>query len=62
MLKTYWTVKTPTTTLYFDNYNEAKAESVKDYRDKPIKHTVKSETFDRLNFYGVFLNWPYIER
>ena len=60
MLKTYWSVKTtiigadrPTDLLY-KNYTTAKQESRKDYRDKPIKHTVKPEKYNQLEKIGVF--------
>lgn len=47
-LVTYWTVKTAvfggnTTNLFYRVYENAKAESEKDYRDRPVKHTVKPE-------------------
>ena len=52
---TYWTVKANgigwngVRDLYFHEYKNAKAESIKDYRDNPVKHTVKPETFAELN-------------
>lgn len=48
-LVTYWTVKAngfgwdEPIDLYFKEYKNAKEESFKNYRDKPIKHTVKPE-------------------
>lgn len=53
-LKTYWTVKTPITTLYYKDYKNAKKEGLLDYRDLPIKHTVKEETYIRLEREGIF--------
>jgi len=43
---TYWTVRTAVIggcakDLYFRYYVNAKEESKKPYRDKPVKHTVK---------------------
>lgn len=59
MKKTYWTVKVAVMgaghkNLYFRDYKNAKAESMKDYRDNPIKHTVKSEKFNELEKVGAF--------
>lgn len=58
-LKTYWTVKTAVIggnpkDLFFKNYDSAKQESEKDYRDKPIKHTVKAEKYNALENIGAF--------
>lgn len=58
-LKTYWTVRTAviggnSKDLLFKNYDAAKRESVKDYRDKPIKHTVKAEKYDAFENAGAF--------
>ena len=58
-LKTYWTVKTAViggdpTDLFYKNYDAAKRESEKDYRDKPIKHTVKADKYDALDNIGAF--------
>ena len=55
MLKTYWTVKSGYgVTLYYDNYADAKEQSKYDYYDKPVKHTVKAETFNELEQMGAF--------
>lgn len=61
MKKTYWSVKTSATgygtrTLYFKHYTNAKIESEKDYRDKPVKHTVKLEKFENLENIGAFID------
>lgn len=54
MKKTYWTVKAASigsnnsVTLYFNNYTSAKAESLKNYRDKPVKHTVNADNYNNL--------------
>lgn len=53
-MKTYWTVKTPTTTLYFKKYKNAKAEAAKDYRDNPVKHTVLDWRYSALDHVGAF--------
>ena len=58
-LKTYWTVKTAVIggdpkDLFYKNYDAAKQESKKDYRDKPIKHTVKADKYDALDNIGAF--------
>lgn len=53
-LKTYWTVKTPITTLYYKEYKNAKEQSHFDYMDIPVKHTVKEEKFWELEKLGVF--------
>ena len=58
-LKTYWTVRTAviggnSTDLYFKNYDSAKQESEKDYRDNPVKHTVKAEKYEALENVGAF--------
>ena len=54
MRKTYWTVKAALIggcgciTMYFNNYANAKAESLKDYRDFPVKHTVNVDKYNNL--------------
>jgi len=64
-LKTYWTVRAAvmggnTKDLFFKRYENAKAESLKDYRDKPIKHTVTMEKYTALEDAGAFLDMAYI--
>ena len=59
MRKTYWTVTIAimgagTSELYFKEYRNAKAEGLKDYRDMPVKHTVKAEKYDYLDACGIF--------
>lgn len=55
-MKTYWTVKTPVTTLYFKSYRNAKEQSFKDYHDKPIRHVVNEYTFNELVNIGAFVD------
>lgn len=53
---TYWTVRANgagwnrAQDLYFLHYENAKAESRKDYRDKPVKHTVTAEHFREIPY------------
>ena len=59
MVKTYWTVKAAVLganarDFYFKEYKNAKAFSSEDYRDNPVKHTVKAETFNELDKVGAF--------
>lgn len=60
MLKTFWTVKqailggNSPIDIYFKDYQNAKEYARHDYRDKPIKHTVKPETFEALENIGAF--------
>lgn len=56
---TYWTVKVFVNGLgavdyYYHSYENAKKESEKDYRDKPVKHTVNTNTYERLCYSWVF--------
>lgn len=51
--QTYWIVKTFVNGLgaidyYYHSYENAKRESEKDYRDRPVKHTVNSNTYARV--------------
>ena len=64
-LKTYWTVRTAviggnTKDLFFKRYDNAKEESLKDYRDKPIKHTVTAQKYTALEDAGAFLDMIYM--
>lgn len=59
MLKTFWTVKraifgASPADIYFDDYETAKQYSRRDYCDKPVKHTVKLETYAALEAVGAF--------
>lgn len=50
-LVTYWTVEYIKFGMqrkgikFYKNYKNAKAESMRDYHDKPVKHTVRPEYF-----------------
>lgn len=55
MKKTYWSVKSGYgCTILFDNYEQAKKQSECDFCDKPVKHTVKEETYNELENAGAF--------
>lgn len=59
MLKTFWTVKRAIiggepANIYFEDYQSAKEYARRDYCDKPVKHTVKPETYTALEYIGAF--------
>lgn len=55
MKKTYWSVYSSYgRTILFDNYRDAKRQSECEYCGIPVKHTVKAETFDKLEKLGAF--------